>query len=927
MPGKGAFVILAFLAITTLHFGNPGSPAGRLVKLYHQADSLLNLYSPTDATNNKALAGFEEVIRELEKNPLPNNDTLLFLCYRNKGILMEIKADYSAARDAYGTALQLKEIKNTPVDSLILMTYINIGSTFYNLNNFDSASYFLLKAESMMTRFPDIEYKVRLYNTLGVLYHDNGNYLQCKNYFSQALEIIKSKKPFDTISAVSIEINIATSYSRLGLYEDALSSYKKILRYDLFSGFIYMNMGRANISLNRHNEALACFRKVNTNQLPWVFNEIGFTHLQLKQYDSAAWYLNQLHFKKNESNLSVADKGINKLYFAELHANQQHYLPALDSLQQAIIIFSGNFKNPNIYSNPSGFSGTFAYYRLFSALSKKALVFELLYKQTRKEEYLLASLNTYNSTLSLLSYIEKSYDTDDAKLLLKKKSRNVYQEALLVCLELYHLHPESNYLEQAFLINEKNKASVIVSSLKERTFTTVPGVEEKLLKKERNIKYNIARLNIQSDQAMDSNETESIASEKANYEIELTRLQKTFEQNSHFYKLKYDDSYPGIKELREQIDTRQALISFYTTDSTLHAFVITRNSFTYIPIDSFKSIEKDITAWLNLLRNVEGGRRFNGEKIGSRLYNHLIKPIKSAIPGKDEWVIIPDGILHYLPFESLPGDEDLNPLVETIATSYQFSSRFITQHSLPLEENNESVNLIAFAPFTRKGTDFNRPGFALMNPLPQSGDEIAGLNGIKYFDSQATKNRFLKELNKYAIIHLATHAVSENNGSAPFIAFHPQKNSLIEDCLFLEELYGLNMDSTKLVIISACETGNGELVNSEGVMSLSRAFVYAGCPSTINSLWKADDKATSSILKQFHIYLREGYSKSKALQQAKLDYIKSNALYKSPTHWAHLVLMGNIEPVFVKKQPYVWVALILFSLCAFLRIIVGAKRN
>jgi len=926
MPGKGVFIIFAFLAIFTLHFGNTGSPANRLVKLYHYADSLLNLYTPTDAANNKALAGFEEVIRELEKNPLPNSDTLLFLCYRNKGILMEIKANYPAARDAYCTALRLKKFDNTPNDSLIVMTYINAGASYYNLNNFDSASYFLLKAESLLNRFPGIEYKVRLYNTLGVLYHDNGNYLQCKNYFSQALEIIKSIKPFDTISAVSVEINIATSYSRLGLYEDALSLYKKMLRYNLYNSYIYMNMGRANTSLNRPIEALACFRKVNTDQLPWVFNEIGYTQLQMKQYDSAAWYLNQLQFKKNETRLSMADKGINKLYYAEIHANQQQYLPALDSLQQAIIIFSGNFKNPNIYSNPSSFSGTFAYYTLFSALSKKASVFKLLYNQTRKEEYLLASLNAYNSTLSLLGYIEKSYDTDDAKLLLKKNSRQVNQEALLVCLELNHLHPESNYLEQAFLINEKNKASVMVASLKQRT-TTIPGVDEKLLQKERNIKYNIARLNIQSDQAMDSKETESIASEKANYEIELTRLQKTLEQNSHFYKLKYDDSYPGIKELQQQLDTRQALISFYTTDSALHAFVITQSSFIYLPIDSFKSIEKDIAGWLNLLKNIEGGRRFNGDKIGSRLYNHLIKPIKSAIPEKDEWVIIPDGILYYLPFESLPADENLNPLVETIATSYQFSSRFITQHSLPLQENNESGNLIAFAPFTRKGTDFNRPGFALMNSLPSSADEIAGLKGIKYFDSQATKNRFLKEINKYAIIHLATHAVADNNGSAPFIAFYPQKNSLTEDCLFLEELYGLKMDSTKLVIISACETGNGELVNNEGVMSLSRAFVYAGCESTINSLWKADDRATSTILKQFHIYLQEGYSKSKALQKAKLDYIKSNALYKSPAYWAHLVLMGNMEPVYAKKQPYAWAAFILFSLCTFLRVTVRTKKN
>jgi tetratricopeptide (TPR) repeat protein len=130
-------------------------------------------------------------------------------------------------------------------------------------------------------------------------------------------------------------------------------------------------MGRANESLNRHAEALACFRKVNTEQLPWVFNEIGFTNLQLNRFDSAAYYLKQVQLSKNIGKLSIADIGINKLYYAELHIAQQQYLPALDSLQQAIIVFAGNFRNRNIYTNPSGFIGTFAYLRLFSALSKK----------------------------------------------------------------------------------------------------------------------------------------------------------------------------------------------------------------------------------------------------------------------------------------------------------------------------------------------------------------------------------------------------------------------------------------------------------------------------------------------------------------------------------------------------------------------------
>ena len=914
MPGKSFFTVLAFLTIISSQWANTGSLTDKALQRYRQADSLLNLPNPTDDNNKESLKGFEEVISILEKNSLHKGDSLLFLCYRNKGILMDIEANYPAARDAYCKALTIQKLNNSPSDSLIIMTFINVGGSYYYLNNFDSASYFLLKAESLINRFPGLEYKVRLYNTLGVLYHDNGNYFQCKNYFSQALEIIKSKKPFDTISAVSVEINIATSFSRLGQYDEALSIYKKMLRYNLFNSYIYMNMGRANTSLNKYEQALDCFRKVSVSQLPWVLNEVAYTQLQLRRFDSAAYYLRQVQVSKNAGRINVADRGINKLYFAELKMAQQDYLPALDSLQRAIIIFSGNFNNTDIYSNPTGFTSSFSYYRLFTALSRKAMAFNLLYKQTQKEAYLLASLNTYNSTMSLLSYIEKSYDTDDAKILLKKKSRPVYQEALSVCLELFKLHPEKNYLEQAFQINEKNKASIILATLNQRSFTNIAGVDEGLLQKERNIKYNIARLNLQGDQARDIKEIEAIASEKANYEIELGRIQKTLEQNNRFYKLKYDDRYPDIKELQKYVAPKQALISFYSTDSSLHAFFIGQNSFQYTRIDSLQSLETDIKAWLQLLQNTESGRKFGGEKISQHLYSRLIQPIQKLTAGIDEWVIIPDGILHFLPFESLPADGSTS-LLETTTISYQFSSRFITRNfSSGNNSNGSPYKILAFAPFSRKGTDFNRKSFSVMNQLPSSEEEILNLNGKKYTDSQATKEKFLQEINKYPIVHLATHAVAdESNSSNPFIAFYPKYNSLTDDCLFVEELYGLKMDSTQLVIISACETGKGELVNSEGVISLSRAFIYAGCASTINSLWKADDKATSSILKQFHYYLQKGYTKSKALQKAKLDYIKSDALNKSPAYWSHLIIVGNTEPLLTKKQHW-WVAFIIVVL-------------
>ncbi len=452
----------------------------------------------------------------------------------------------------------------------------------------------------------------------------------------------------------------------------------------------------------------------------------------------------------------------------------------------------------------------------------------------------------------------------------------------------------------------------MAANLRQRNFMDLPGIDQSFWQTERNIKYNIARLDVKSEQARDDGEIKKLAKEKAKYEIELSQLQKNLEQNNRYFQLKYDDAYHGSKELREHIGNDQALFSFYFTKESLHVFAFTQSSFKYARIDAAGRLQKEIEEWMNLLRASGDGRKFKGDVLGQQLYTHLIQPLKALVPDKNEWIIIPDGNLYLLPFESLPDGDNGRTLLETTTISYQFSSRFIVN---PPQADKKAApyRVLSFAPFVQSGFDYHQPGFDAMIQLPGSGEEIAKLPGSSFIDRQATKSLFLKEVSNYPIIHLATHAVGEiQNPAASFIAFYPEKKSPSEDCLYLEEIYGLNLDNCKLVIISACETGKGELVNNEGVISLGRAFAYAGCAGSINSLWKADDKATAAILKKFHEYLQRGYSKSKALQKAKLDYINSDALYKNPAYWSNLVLTGSIEPVLTERSSFEWMTSIVF---------------
>ena len=538
-----------------------------------------------------------------------------------------------------------------------------------------------------------------------------------------------------------------------------------------------------------------------------------------------------------------------------------------------------------------------------------------------------------------MRYIERSYATDEAKLFLKKKSAIVYAEALAVCLELDRRHPGGDFLEQAFLIGERSKASVITANLEEKAFMAAPEAKG-LLGQVDNYKYRIARLNVRSEGVTDSVELAAITREKEGDEIELLRLQKALEQDGEYYRVKYGDASPGIRDLQGELGRNQALVSLYAAGGVLHVFVITRDGLRHVAVDWLARLERDVEAWLDKLKATGSGARFNGGAVGQRLFSVLVRPIQEAAGGRKEWVIVPDGVFALLPFESLYADATGNRwLVETTTISYRFSSRLLSGGTLATETGSGAMpatrsvgsGVLAFAPF--EGAGMRVPGAtgdsgAIFQRLPASKEEIAGLPGAQWLDGQATKERFLATVNQYPIVHLATHAVSSmDNAARSFIAFYPGKGRTIDNRLYLEELYGLNLQQTRLVIISACETGQGEVVPQEGVISLARAFAYAGCGSTINSLWKADDQATSVILKRFYAHLREGETKARALQLAKLDYLKSDAIDKSPAFWAHLVLTGDSGALYSRRGWVLWVVIGLAVLGAGAVVVVWKRRR
>jgi CHAT domain-containing protein len=126
--------------------------------------------------------------------------------------------------------------------------------------------------------------------------------------------------------------------------------------------------------------------------------------------------------------------------------------------------------------------------------------------------------------------------------------------------------------------------------------------------------------------------------------------------------------------------------------------------------------------------------------------------------------------------------------------------------------------------------------------------------------------------------------------------------------VFFNELYQLNFPA-KMVVLSACDTGNGNLKSGEGIMSLSRALTYAGVQSSVYSLWQVPDKETSEIIVSFYKNLKEGQPKDKALANAKKQFLANNPMKQHPFYWAGFVVNGDVSPIANPINNWVWIVL------------------
>lgn len=136
--------------------------------------------------------------------------------------------------------------------------------------------------------------------------------------------------------------------------------------------------------------------------------------------------------------------------------------------------------------------------------------------------------------------------------------------------------------------------------------------------------------------------------------------------------------------------------------------------------------------------------------------------------------------------------------------------------------------------------------------------------------------------------------------------------------------------NARMAVLSSCKTGFGKLMKGEGVMSLARGFMYAGCPSIIMTLWEVSDKSGAKLMQDFYQSLIKGKSKAKALQEAKLNFLKkADNLKANPYFWSTYVIIGDAGAIYAKNRNYLyWLgAIVLIGGAGFVFFLRNRKKN
>ena len=609
---------------------------------------------------------------------------------------------------------------------------------------------------------------------------------------------------------------------------------------------------------------------------------------------------------------------------------------ALNILQQSLHILAPTFLSDDFRSSPKS-ELLFAKPDALIILQEKARILKRKYTEQKDSAFLKSSFQTYLTACDVIRDVRQGIRSTDSKNDLSKTTISVYEEAISTAYQLFKITGDTEYISIAFQWAESNKAQLLLENLNEQEARGFAGIPDSLSEKEKGLRLYLAAL---EDKALregkDAESDDNIFNLRQEISQFSTQLEKSYPR---YYKQKYNNDPVNPSFVQEKmLEENTALIEYFVGVDKIYVFVIAKDFLHFDELNKQSIDMAQISKFRNILKNRPGNKEPEieyAEFVASSrsVYNSFVKNALENLPESiNTLIVVPDDQINYIPFEVLlMNDPAGSPsytlasqsyLFEDYAVNYNYSATLLNK-VVSKESNDFKSNFIGYAPtFEGITSEESRSqiNFELSN-LKCSKDEVSKIKSIiggeKRISEEATKANFLNEANNYKIIHLATHAFVNQNDSKLNRIF------LQDDFLSDVNLYNLELN-TELAVLSACNTGSGELLKGEGVMNLARGFINAGCSSTLMSMWSVDDCATSDLMLLFYKELKNDMKKDEALQRAKIEYLNTaNKSKLHPYYWAAFIPFGDMKAMELSGNWYQHKALpigliaLLFGFFAF----------
>ncbi|TAE61504.1 MAG: CHAT domain-containing protein [Bacteroidetes bacterium] len=526
----------------------------------------------------------------------------------------------------------------------------------------------------------------------------------------------------------------------------------------------------------------------------------------------------------------------------------------------------------------------------------------MLWRGTRNEAF-----SCYKACIALSDSQSYYFEAPGSKVA-RNRERTALTEKILRMgrLDTGLSEDRKGWVEEAFYIAESSKAYLLREHLRGQEALHFSGVPDSLIEKELYYRQRIASLP-QAGSGEEMTDEEWAATQKTLFDLTQAYrglLHRLETQYPEYYRLKYPDASFRLAALKKQIAPSQAMYSYFLGDSALYIFRLYKGELLLYTDHAWE--EESVERWLSFISSPpRSDSAYHYEKVARDAYH----PHYSLLPELNEDItqilIIPSGKLANLPFESLlkqmpqgPDYREWEFLGKNISFTYAYSAE------LWLQEQKQTAgswaSYIGFAPeFGAEGTNDarSRPG-----PLRFNQEEVTlsakAMKGQSFMGKQAGEKEIKALAGKNALLHLATHAIADEERPMQSRLYFAADSASGEDgILYAHEMYGLQINSP-LTVLSACQTGKGPLVQGEGVMSLARAFQYAGSRQVVTTLWKTDDHAGATLVSSFFQQLSEGKRSEDALKEARKHYfLQSDPYHAHPYFWAGMVLIGSGEAV------------------------------